>query len=312
MKKLINYEGNEKIMKELKENIAEVAPFFGAGASHTYGYPLWKELLVRLLEVSFLSGDMAEKDKREIETFINKNEYMRVADALEKKSNQQLRKDVCFIMNDFVKKARPISIGRNGSWNEHLHKLPSQTYLTTNYDSVIENILKLNSVKNLKSATPIDFSGQTGLKPPIIYHLHGIYTNPDTIILSSFDYDEFYGIERRNVILRQTFAKRLYELFVKYSFLFIGCSINITEDRIFRLLKKLIINMPQSKHHYALLDENEEKNKNKYTRMCELSRLNIKPIWYSSRNTKHEEAINELFEYLLGDLQITFRGKRNT
>ena len=141
--------------------------------------------------------------------------------------------------------------------------------------------------------------------------MHGHYLEKESIILSGTQYDNYYGIEisgstKQN--LGRPLGKRLYELQANHPFLFIGHSLNLKQDRMLRLLEEFA-ELPRSVgDSYALLNIDEVEGDFK-RRVDELLAINVRPIWYSDNVHGHANAIRELFDFLLKDLQEDYRAK---
>jgi len=318
------HEENEKRMIELRMKIRRVVPYFGAGVSKLFGYPLWDEVLKELLETttSIKKGDSVPydivlKEENYLKFLIDKKQYMSVADTLDRELYPKINLQIRLLMEKYTQ-----SVFKDTKTDDLLEKLgkflkyfPEKKYLTTNYDFIIENILTKSKIEidDIQAITPAEFSNKDKGRSNIfkIYHLHGKYNDPDTIIFSNDSYDDYYGLKLDIPRLNRQFTKQIYEFYKDFHFLFIGSGMR-TEDRLFSLLKSVSIHQRNNTHfHFALLDiddfganSDEKTSKENIAdilnkKECEFLQWNIRPIWFSSKTIPREDAICELFEYIL-------------
>src|ERR1700728_4269146 len=92
--------------------------------------------------------------------------------------------------------------------------------VTTNYDTLIEQAKpKWNSSSWTDSGYEIaDLTGES------VLHLHGVFANPDSVILGGADYRQLNDAE-----LQDTLSK---SLFARYQFIFIGCGSGLADPHI--------------------------------------------------------------------------------
>jgi hypothetical protein len=319
-------EKNEERMEKLRMQIRSVVPYFGAGASKLFGYPLWDQLLLELLETttSIKKGDSIPydivcKEENNLKYLISQKQYMSVADTLDRELYPKINMHICMLMENYKK-----SVVENFKTNDLLEQLgkflkyfPEKKYLTTNYDDIIKKSLIKSGIKerDIQEITPAEFSNKDkGLSNIFkIYHLHGKFEDPDTIIFSNDSYDDYYGLKSDIPRLNRKFSKQIYDFYANYHFLFIGSGMR-TEDRLFSLLKSANIHQSSNSHfHFALLNidnfvDNSYKKPSKKIiidilnkKEREFVQWNIIPIWFSSKTISREDAIYELFEYILED-----------
>lgn len=298
---LLDYGQNRQYMDELRSNIGNVVPFFGAGASIPYGYPSWSELLLRILTAIHQVNDMQDNTYQKIKDLVTEGHYMNATEEMSRYWPN--------LENYVYEEISAINQINNSCLEKYIHLFPSKLYLTTNYDNTVERIL-LHYFRNLNiiiATSPITITSNIGLKSkePTLYYLHGKYTNPNSIIFSSTDYNYFYGPERTTNIKsvrRQFLAKKLQEIYIPSQLLFIGCSMNMEEDRILKLLKKFnAIGHQPDYFSYALLDSKGFTKEQMDFKRNELLSIKVHPIWHSSNEASHEQAKEELFEYILGN-----------
>jgi len=327
--KLAHIRNNREYMNMLKADINKVVPFLGAGASIPYGYDSWKDLLLKLLDTCCrVQEDVSSDDRKEIEKHIDSGRYVRAASEMDK-IFANLSSTACNAISRIAQK-NPISEINKGILGEYLHLFPTQKYLTTNYDQVIENLLKLrfkNVNKVIATKPSSEFSGlrSSSSNPsgdPTVYYLHGIFTERD-VILSDAHYDDHYGSEGDiKSSLRRDLSKKLRKLHNDYTFLYIGCSMSIKEDRILKLLREFYRNLQDFPYSYAFLNIvtvtgekipmtewdslGEEKRKQIEAKLDEkedeLENMNVRVIWYYATTTNERKiAQKTFFEYILGE-----------
>ena len=303
---LLNYGQNERHMGELKRNINNIVPFFGAGASMPYGYPSWSELMLKVLTSIREVSDMTEPTYQKIKDSIKEGHYMSATEEMYK----------CWpnLENYVCEEISAIKQTNGSCLEEYIHLFPSNLYLTTNYDDVLEKILRryFSSLDVMIPTSPTTSIGLKSGKEPTrkeqtLFYLHGKSTDPSTIIFSEGDYNDFYGFpDVMNIrsIIRRLLAGKLYEIYSRAPLLFIGCGMNIGEDKILRLLKRFNYLGPQpSNFSYALLNAKGLTSDQINSKVNELLAIKVHPIWYEN---DHEEAKKELFEYILGEKRKEF------
>jgi len=335
--KLVGIRNNRQYVDELKYDIKKVVPFLGAGVSIPYGYFSWKDLLFKLVETCFrVQEEVSVEKRKEIENDIDAGRYVKAASEMDK-IFANLSSTACTAISRVAQK-NPITVENKGVLGEYLHLFPARTYLTTNYDQVIENILRLRFPDvSAIIATKLSY-GRPGLRSsssdksgkesrsnpfgiPTVYYLHGIFTERD-IILSDAHYNDYYGSEGDiKSSLRRSLPKKLFELHNDYRFLYVGCSMTIKEDRILKLLREFYSSLQSSSYSYAFLSVNTVTSNNtpisKWSSLSkelqeqmslvldekedELENMNVRVIWYSATTDEERESAKKaLFDYILG------------
>jgi len=274
---LLDIRSNKKYMEELRNNIDNVLPFLGAGASIPYGYCSWKELLQELLVI--IHNSREDVDTANIQKLINTGSYVDAATEMD-----EILANICSSVSTVIRRiaeANPFNeLHMCSILDEYLHLFPRKTYLTTNYDKVIEDILQTLHRESVAPLYPTSglqssYTGSSyiGLKQPKpesvssyedetgnvakVYHLHGVYDAPESIILSKFHYDEFYGIDNLKSNLRKFLPKELNNIYHNSMFLYIGCSMTMKQDRILNVLRSFHKSIQNNYFSYALLNVNE-------------------------------------------------------
>jgi len=300
---LLDYGQNKQYMDDIKKNINNIVPFLGAGTSIPYGYPSWSELLLKVLNSIRNVTEMSESTYRKMKNVIKESHYMNATKEMYKHWPN---------LEDYV--CRTISIikkNSNSCLEKYIYLFPSKLFLTTNYDIIVEKILRLYLNLNVEIITsPTTSIGlKTGIestrKEPTLYYLHGRYTDPNSIIFSEMDYNDFYGsseVTNIKVINRRLLARKLQEVYARNPLLFIGCSMNIEEDRLLKLLQKFNqLGQPPQNYSYALLDADGLNTEQIDIKEEKLLSIRVHPIWYFSNEINHEQAKKELFEHILSE-----------
>lgn len=274
-----------EIPPELLDKIlmGEVVVFVGSGVSRLFGVPSWKGLALKYLDdCKNLSYDVYEKLKREktdplellticadiLGTDVVKKQ---LKEKLEGKLNDK-EKECLLRIYGYI---RDLKVG----------------YITTNYDSFLENaLLTIDDIsgkekENLQIVDPENTGelNQVGLDNKLeipvgkIVYLHGKAMNPgeqqrggivNNIILTLEDYLEHYKDDGKG----KNFLKQIFD---KNTFLFIG--LGLKEFEIIQHIQKPANNM----NHYLLLGVSsyECNMLTGYTRYYKI--LNIEPVFYN-------------------------------
>jgi hypothetical protein len=254
--KLIDDGKNKKYMDELKNRIKYVIPFLGAGASIPYGFPSWSKILEILYKITITSENVSEENQKNIQKNISNKHYMDAVDEMD-----YLLPNLSDVVCHEIERKHEENVITNcnkGLLGEYLHIFPSKTYMTTNYDMVAEKILRIHFQDNLQTEIPqapdecIQYLcpkvqkklSNLDLSRPTLYYLHGNFEDSNSIILSRNHYNNYYGYldDNDKYNMRRPLAKKLFDLYYssKRTFLFIGCSMSLKEDRILMLLKKMV------------------------------------------------------------------------
>jgi hypothetical protein len=209
----------------------ECTPFLGAGACIPF-FPSGQQLAEKwAAEVCY---PFHHKDLSEVAQFIAVNSGSRAAK---------------FKMDKVLKEclqAGPLP-DFNCATSIHgvLADLPLSTYLTTNYDFLMENALsaKLRQPfteycrwnKTLQKLYPLNDLIETSTDRPLVYHIHGIGGIPDTMVLTENDYETFllgFGLDD-NII-----PPSVRISISQYPLIFIGYSLR---DWSFRVLFRAVV-----------------------------------------------------------------------
>ena len=337
---------NEVYMEILRKNINDVIPFLGAGVSKPYGYYTWSELLQQLLSMCCRNQDVPRETEDSINKCIKENDHIEAISKMDKffaNISAAIR-----ILFEYATKANPIGqVRTRSSLSEYLHLFPNKNYFTTNYDTVVEDVLDHKGIR-VTSFYPTSALNlpttreETDKRAKIledrkrisyfslcnVYYLHGVYHAPASIVLSKIHYDDFYGQEGDiTASLRRFLPQQIHSIYHNSIFLFIGCGMNVKQDRILKILREFNKILQSSSSSYTLLNVNEiadtdipyedwkAQSENVQERLNtalkhkeqELAEINVCVIWYSApagSDDRHESAKRQLFEYILGSERL--------
>ena len=164
-------------VKAIQEGYAAI--FAGAGLSRPSGFVNWKELLRELAEEIHLDVDK-ETDLVEVAQYY----------CNEKRGRSELNAK---ILNRFITESQ-----ENSSINL-LAEMPIQTYWTTNYDHLLEDILRKHGKRVDIKMVSQNLSTTLSESDAIVYKMHGDYLDPSTCVITKDDY-ELYN-EKGNYLL---------------------------------------------------------------------------------------------------------------
>ena len=359
---LVKIRKNEEYMDELKDNIAKVVPFLGAGVSKQYGYYTWKELLEQLLILCCDEYDVPIETKEKIQKDINTENYLKAANELDKIFPNI--SNAVGILIERKTKDNPIQDNMRSILSEYLHLFPNKKYLTTNYDTVVQDILELQEDIYVNALYPTsglilpkkrkkrgfnqdsnpffndDFfpwiDSRTEKETVDVYYLHGVYDDPNTIIISEFQYDDWYGMTYSNINykLRRYLPSQIFNIYHNSIFLYIGCGMTVKQDRILKIMGDFhgtlrnttgyaLLNVntitkadePYENWKTLSVDERRRLNEilDKKERELKIS-MNVHVIWYSAPSNskdKRESANRQLLKHILGDTrERSIEGKK--
>ncbi len=256
-----------------------IAPFIGAGASYPAGYPIWRDAL------ESLAKQLGDNVFAEIKDALDEYRYLYVAEHLYKKNEPFFNN---YIQTDFRLKPRyeeddpifPPVI-------EVLPMLAKGCIVTTNFDRLIEK--KFEQVNSRPLAGYMygkqaenGFVSQLLKGENCLMKLHGDLEQSQSYVFTESQYNEAYGTEE--IDFSKQLPRSLRQIYISYSLLFIGCSLE--QDRTLDLFQSVKaqghFEIPS---HFALLPESE--GEDKATKMGRLLDMNIRPIWYESKDKDH-------------------------
>ena len=216
---------DDKIITAIRQNKA--VPIIGAGVSYFYGYPNWRDLLIKLSVMynANLNHDM-----------INGKDYLQVAEALLQKgindrnlSSDQIKVFIEEFNTNVIECFKKGYDKNNENQNEinkikRLNDIKFRTVITTNYDDLLESeIFKDNRYSVIYPSVGKELSFDEYM--PCIMKIHGDISESKSIILTQSQYYDFINS-------KGYFNSKIYTLFTTNIIIMIGYSfrdINIHE-----------------------------------------------------------------------------------
>ena len=251
---------NSERKRELIEFVAsgEVILIVGAGSSARLEYVTWKQLMDQLEHLAGkCSGFEPDHEKRQKEL---------LAYAQDIKSHICASFDGLDKYYDFLYELFQPKLPAHDDFHRMLVELPVRGILTTNYDTVLEAALseKKREIERKEKEVPLidETPLVIGKDPPRllhefllsrvndpkipqrIAHLHGMYRNPDSIILTLDDYSKSYGLHDEKASMHQRSAdtwtlhrKLLWAILATRRVVFVGFSM---EDPYFNKMLETV------------------------------------------------------------------------
>lgn len=240
----------------------------GAGLSQSLGYPGWRELIE---ELSRRAGNPGRAES-------TRDSLLR-ADLLRKKMGSKYASALRAIFADTNKRAR---IERSKP-HALITRAPFAFFATTNYDLAVERAHESHVGEPLETVDWTDgptvnsfLLDRHPMPPKPCFHLHGVYTRPETVVLTESDYRERYfkSQEHRHRLLMLLFRRQL---------LFVGFSLR--DQDINTLLREQTATFDEWRpRHFAILDYDPEREDEEsiLARKTELEmRYSIEPIFFA-------------------------------
>ncbi len=292
---------NEITFELLRESINKniVFAFIGAGSSKKLKYPLWNEL------IEILEREISEKNPAEyldIYKSHNLNKYVDnywYAEVLRNFFDEDEFKNIIF--NIYKPKENNFK-----PFHQKLIQVPFRHYLTTNYDIVLESA-SISLSKSLEPFCWLDIvklrnffqfiNDPTQQGNRCIFHIHGVYGKPESIILTEKDYINFYS--------REDLAQKiLWSIISSFSMCFIGFSMSDLD--LLSIFRKTRWDFGRgSPRHFAIINENNLEAR-RIKRIYLRDKYGIDPIFFSKQDDNQDPFIEE--EKILGrllDLETT-------
>ena len=205
------------------------------------------------------------------------------------------KEELCKKINELLKEVTPKYFEIPDELHGVLADLPLPVYITTNYDDFMVRALKSrgktpnqeicrwnNCIKQSKQ-TSSDFVPTP--ENPLVYHLHGFYEIPESLVLTEDDYLDFLvAISKDQNLL----PPRIQEAFTNTSLLFLGYRIADWDFRVlFRILSEYLDRSLTRKHISVQLvpgnvSETQKEKAQKYLD-CYFAELQIQVYWQDCR-----------------------------
>ena len=291
---------------ELTKLIAErqVIPLVGSGLSVAAGYPTWNELL-ETLHRHVLGSETTAQEKHVGGKYIGR--LKEVTDVLWRAQEyRRLLGEARFttVMKEvFSERKLPA-----GSPLRALAALDFRHYLTTNYDSLIEQALNARRLKferlvwgsqnDAGAAATFVRQLTSATAPRRVVYLHGRFDDPQTCILADSDYFKRY-------IATDETQKRLFAVFLTQSVLFVGFSMSDPElTALLRVVRGLFQHV--APWHYAIMPLPLGERVEVATAYYQY-RYGMTPIFYEP--TPKHEGLTEVLAMLGGEAPAALQPK---
>ena len=239
-------------------------PFIGAGMSAGFGYPVWTTFLSREIREYAPKAEQARLQK-----MLKEKQFLPLADALDQCTNSSI---VRMVRDTFhPRHMRNITEVENNYLNL-LHKCGVRSYVTTNYDGVIEahdanaQVILPTTCRTIQTFKNLDRDGR-----PFLLKLHGTYHELGSVVLTERQYQTHYPPD-----LNAPNPAALHHLWTTKVLLFLGCSLE--KDYMVEQMFRLAGNSPEI-CHYAIVEWPQGRKRQK-AKQRELVQLHIYPIWY--------------------------------
>jgi hypothetical protein len=158
------------------------------------------------------------------------------------------KEDMCKKIKELLKEVTPSYFEVPGELHGVLADLSLPVYITTNYDDLMERafesrgktpkreICRWNKVLKKRKRTPSDYVPSP--QNPLVFHLHGSYEIPESLVLTEDDYLDFLVASSRDL---NVLPPRIQEAFADTSLLFLGYRVADWDFRVFfRILTEYI------------------------------------------------------------------------
>ena len=293
----------------------------GAGSSMRVGYPGWPDLIKELEGLANESGDGFEPDKEGSED--DPLAYVEDIKSHICKETDDLEQYYALLYKLFKPKPIPFD-----DFHKKLVSLPFRGILTTNYDTVLElALLEKKREADVKEKTSLidETSLIIGMDSPRLIHefllarnndpqtpqqvahIHGMYRWRDSIILSSNDYIEAYGLHidqdgnhQRSKDRWTLHRKLLWAILATRRAVFIGFSMNDPYfNAMLETVSKDLWGWDES-IHYAIMDispKDAEHSKNRAK--DRKNKYGVDTVFYEDFDGSHkglEHIVNYIYE----------------
>ena len=247
--------------------VGEVTPFIGAGMSVDFGYPTWDGFLDRAIR-----EEVDDARQGELQALRAQKEFLPLAEKLDAYTNGGAGELIAAVFHE--SKMKPVEAPED-HYCRLLQKMGVHTYVTTNYDRVIEALVPGVGVFLPTTLRKIEeITEQDRRRTPYLLKLHGTYERPESLVLTERQYRENYPEDASAVnpaVLRHLWQNKVL--------LFLGCSLE--KDYMVERMEAMS-RENRAVHHFAVmgLPETEAQLREKARA---LRQLKIRPIWYPKK-----------------------------
>lgn len=247
--------------------VGEVTPFIGAGMSVDFGYPTWDGFLDRAIR-----EEVDDARQGELQALRAQKEFLPLAEKLDAYTNGGAGELIAAVFHE--SKMKPVEAPED-HYCRLLQKMGVHTYVTTNYDRVIEALVPGVGVFLPTTLRKIEeITEQDRRRTPYLLKLHGTYERLESLVLTESQYRENYPEDASAVnpaVLRHLWQNKVL--------LFLGCSLE--KDYVVDQMEAMS-RENRAVHHFAVmgLPESEAQLREK---VRALRHLKIRPIWYPKK-----------------------------
>jgi hypothetical protein len=269
------FDRNEQRFDQLVNCLAaqEVVPFIGAGISVGGGFPTWANHLRQ-------QGRTAGIAPEQVEAWLAHGQYEEVIAHIEQHHGPEV----------FAQEIRDV-FGKRGSIQDitlRISELFSDTLITTNYDSLLEQLFDTGGASRVQVVNGVTAMTLPDPEKVTIIKIHGDCKDPAHCILGKAQYDAAYGEPALD--LHRPVPKILANYYRYNSLMFIGCSLR--NDRTLQVFRSTRVaagdySFPQ---HFSI-EQAPEQREALVARNSELLRLGITAIWYPKGMHQKVEAV---------------------
>lgn len=310
----------ESLITALKSKQAIL--FVGSGCSISLGFPSWTALLKGLV---VLHGGL-KVDQHKI-----KNDIIGYAGEIKEELFKKYGNSHNQYKNYLIREFEPPKKGylENTEIHEFIVQWPVKSYITTNYDKAIESFLRTEN-KNIEGICvknkPMLSKYLSDLKEDKlrqeVLHLHGVYTDAESFILSNDEYESAYQdiIEKEGIIeegedffkIKKDFSVNkpiqksiLWTILSTRQVIFIG--FGMEDAYLTRMLSSVcedLWNFDQ-KQHFAIMPFNKDKiedqkkiipfNKNKREEQKTVFNKEDHQCWWDGDKFKQDYGVQAVF-----------------
>ncbi len=221
--------------------------FLGSGLSLAAGLPDWPGLLKELAQQAHESGQVTDLERQQLIEWAGQSDFLMLADALVNKLGRG--NFIRFMKEKFGGVTAPTEVHRE------LTRVPFAAYITTNYDTLLEDAWSEVNRKRLEVFTHED---QSELRDPFrnrrpfLVKVHGDIHGPDTLVLGLQDF-------RKVIHENRAYSRFMEDVLSRFSLVFLGYS--LSDPDVLNILDELVTvfdGVPGQ--HFALVDESRMTN----------------------------------------------------
>jgi len=293
---LLNSNANDSAKEQLAKLIATERPIalVGAGLSVPSGLPTWNQLLDEM------DKELPSKDQNKFRTALRKQadllwraqEYKELFKQAAAPREEQHNAFLSFLQKRFAQP--PVISSKNPA--VALVKLPFRHFMTTNYDDVL---IRAHRVAKLPAPHFLNWSNEDDIRTFIfslrgdnaarfLLHLHGHYTDPNSIVLTDNDYTERY-------VRTNSTTRRLFAIFTTERVVFVGFSLN--DPDLMALLREVnAVLRSNEPRHFAIMGLDKPISEG-IERSRLRNRYGVEPVFYHNHDGKHE-GLSEILSFL--------------